>query len=78
MKWPRQIANAQVIRLVYLAPIKGGDMAASTYGVLSMARRIRQDIEICTISPHGGLTVLANGLRIIADYDLQTAPRWTF
>jgi len=47
----------------------------ATFGVLSMARRIRDDIEICTIAPRAGVTVLANGLRIIADYDVQTAPR---
>jgi transcriptional regulator GlxA family with amidase domain len=47
----------------------------ATFGVLSMARRIRPDIEICTIAPRGGVTVLANGLRVIADYDLETAPR---
>jgi transcriptional regulator GlxA family with amidase domain len=46
----------------------------ATFGVLSMARRIRPDIEVCTIAPRGGVTVLANGLRVIADYDLQTAP----
>jgi transcriptional regulator GlxA family with amidase domain len=46
----------------------------ATFGVLSMARRIRPDIEICTIAPRGGPTELANGLRVIADYDLQTAP----
>ena len=44
----------------------------ATFGVLSMARRIRPDIEICTIAPGGGVTMLANGLRVIADYDLQT------
>jgi transcriptional regulator GlxA family with amidase domain len=47
----------------------------ATFGVLSMARRIQPDIEICTISPRGGVTALANGLRVIADFDLQTAPR---
>jgi transcriptional regulator GlxA family with amidase domain len=46
----------------------------ATFGVLSMARRIRPDIEICTIAPHAGVTTLANGLRVIADYDFQTAP----
>jgi transcriptional regulator GlxA family with amidase domain len=46
----------------------------ATFGVLSMARRIRPDIEVCTVAPRGGVTVLANGLRVIADYDLQTAP----
>ena len=47
----------------------------ATYGVLSMAKRIQDDIEICTIAPRGGVTVLANGLRVVVDYDLQTAPR---
>jgi len=47
----------------------------ATFGVLSMAKRIRPEIEICTISPRGGVTALANGLRVIADFDLQTAPR---
>lgn len=46
----------------------------ATFGVLSMARRIRSDIEICTIAPASGVVALANGLRVIADYDLQTAP----
>jgi transcriptional regulator GlxA family with amidase domain len=47
----------------------------ATFGVLSMARRIRPDIEICTVAPHTGATVLANGLRVVADYDLATAPQ---
>ena len=47
----------------------------ATYGVLSMAKRVQHDIEICTIAPRGGVTVLANGLRVVVDYDLQTAPR---
>ncbi|MGP0093725.1 MAG: DJ-1/PfpI family protein [Xanthobacteraceae bacterium] len=47
----------------------------ATFGVLSMARRIRPDIAICTIAPTSGPTVLANGLRLMADFDLQTAPR---
>src|SRR5579864_5541716 len=46
----------------------------ATFGVLSMARRIRNDIQICTIAPRSGVTVLANGLRVIVDYDLQSAP----
>ncbi len=46
----------------------------ATFGVLSMARRIRPEIEICAIAPRGGVTLLANGLRVIADYDLATAP----
>ncbi len=47
----------------------------ATFGVLSMARRIRPEIGICTVAPHGGVTVLANGLKVVADYDLQSAPR---
>jgi len=47
----------------------------ATFGVLSMARRIRPDIEICIIAPRGGVIMLANGLRVIADYDLATAPK---
>jgi transcriptional regulator GlxA family with amidase domain len=50
----------------------------ATFGVLSMARRIRPDIEICTIAPRRGVTHLANGLQVIADHDLQTAPRLDF
>lgn len=46
----------------------------ATYGVLSMAKRIRPEIGICTIAPRAGVTDLANGLRVIADYDLQTVP----
>lgn len=50
----------------------------ATYGVLSMARRIRPEIEICTIAPQAGVTMLASGLRVFADYDFQTAPRLDF
>jgi transcriptional regulator GlxA family with amidase domain len=46
----------------------------ATFGVMSMARRIRPDIEICTIAPVAGVTVLANGLRVLADYGLDDAP----
>jgi transcriptional regulator GlxA family with amidase domain len=47
----------------------------ATFGVLSMARRIRPEIELCTIAPCAGEVKLANGLRVIADYDLASAPR---
>jgi transcriptional regulator GlxA family with amidase domain len=46
----------------------------ATFGVLSMARRIRPEIAICTIAPQPAPTILANGLRVIADFDLATAP----
>jgi transcriptional regulator GlxA family with amidase domain len=47
----------------------------ATFGVLSMARRIRPEIALCTIAPRAGEVKLANGLRVIADYDLVSAPR---
>jgi transcriptional regulator GlxA family with amidase domain len=50
----------------------------ATFGVLSMARRIRPDIAICTIAPRRGLVPLANGLQVVADHDLQTAPDLDF
>ncbi len=46
----------------------------ATFGVLSMARRVRPEIEICTIAPKSGVTRLANGLRVLADYDIASAP----
>jgi transcriptional regulator GlxA family with amidase domain len=46
----------------------------ATFGVLSMARRIRPDIEICAIAPVAGVTALANGLRVFADYGFSDAP----
>lgn len=48
----------------------------ATFGVLSMARRIRPEIEICTIAPpaRDGIVRLANGLRVLADYDFGSAP----
>jgi transcriptional regulator GlxA family with amidase domain len=47
----------------------------ATFGVLSMAKRIQPDIEICTIAPRSGVILLANGLRVVADHDFQTAPK---
>jgi transcriptional regulator GlxA family with amidase domain len=46
----------------------------ATFGVLSMARRIRPEITICTIAPAIGLVTLSNGLRVMADHDLASAP----
>jgi transcriptional regulator GlxA family with amidase domain len=53
----------------------------ATFGVLSMARRIRPEIELFTIAaPSAGaksadLSVrLTNGLRVVADHDLDSAP----
>ena len=46
----------------------------ATYGVLSMARRIAPQIEICTIAPQAGPVELANGLRVTADFGIDHAP----
>ena len=46
----------------------------ATFGVLSMARRIVPEIEICTIAPAAGLVALANGLRVNADFGIDNAP----
>jgi transcriptional regulator GlxA family with amidase domain len=50
----------------------------ATFGVLSMARRLRPEIVICTIAPDGGpngpVVRLANGLQVVADYAMENAP----
>ena len=46
----------------------------ATFGVLSMARRIAPDIEICTIGPRAGPITLANGLKVTADFGIGDAP----
>jgi transcriptional regulator GlxA family with amidase domain len=46
----------------------------ATFGVLSMARRIRPDISISTVAPKFDIVRLSNGLRIVADYDVSSAP----
>src|SRR5258708_3949465 len=46
----------------------------ATFGVLSMARRIAPEIEICTIAPHAGPVALASGLRLTADFGIADAP----
>jgi transcriptional regulator GlxA family with amidase domain len=47
----------------------------ATFGVLSMARRIRADIEICALAPAAGKVTLSNGLVVMADHALGNAPR---
>jgi transcriptional regulator GlxA family with amidase domain len=47
----------------------------ATFGVLSMARRIAPEIEICTIAPKAGSVCLANGLNVMADFGVDNAPR---
>ncbi len=46
----------------------------ATFGVLSMARRIAPEIEICTIAPRAGPVALANGLKVTADFGIENAP----
>ena len=46
----------------------------ATFGVLSMAKRIRPEIDICTIAPIAGTVELANGLRVTADHGIGAAP----
>ena len=46
----------------------------ATFGVLSMARRIAPEIAICTIAPRAGPVALANGLKVTADFGIDTAP----
>ena len=47
----------------------------ATFGVLSMARRIRPDIEITTLAPAAGRVKLSNGLVVVADHALVDAPK---
>ena len=47
----------------------------ATFGVLSMARRIRPDIEITTLAPAAGPVKLSNGLVVMADHALAAAPK---
>jgi transcriptional regulator GlxA family with amidase domain len=46
----------------------------ATFGVLSMARRIAPEIEICTIAPCAGQIMLANGLKVVSDFSIDDAP----
>jgi transcriptional regulator GlxA family with amidase domain len=46
----------------------------ATFGVLSMARRIKPEIQICTIGPRAGPIMLASGLKVIADFGIDDAP----
>ncbi len=46
----------------------------AAYGVLSIARRITAEVAFFTIAPRKGIVRLANGLRIVADYDIDDAP----
>ncbi|AEC21493.1 AraC family transcriptional regulator [Pusillimonas sp. T7-7] len=43
-------------------------------GTLSMAKRINPELQYVTISEHGGMVVLNNGLRVDTDYSFADAP----
>src|ERR1700744_1296136 len=49
-------------------------IALATFGVLSMARRVAPEIEICTVAPQAGQVALANGLKVTADFGIADAP----
>lgn len=46
----------------------------ATFGVLSMARRVAPEIDICTIALNAGVVQLSNGLKVIADHGVDDAP----
>ena len=46
----------------------------ATFGVLSMARRIAPQISMFTVAPNAGEVRLVNGMRVIADHGLASAP----
>src|SRR5471030_1338720 len=47
----------------------------ATSGVLSMACRLRPDIEITTLAPAAGPVKLSNGLVVLADHAITSAPK---
>ena len=47
----------------------------ATYGVLSMARRVAPEISMFTVAERAGIVVLANGLKVVADFGYADAPR---
>jgi transcriptional regulator GlxA family with amidase domain len=46
----------------------------ATFGVLSMARRIRPEIKIYVIAPRSEIITLANGLRLVPEFDIGRPP----
>ncbi len=46
----------------------------ATYGVLSMARRVAPQIEICSIARSAGPVLLSSGLTVLADHGHADAP----
>ncbi|WP_342713117.1 DJ-1/PfpI family protein [Bradyrhizobium sp. B124] len=66
------MASTRFIIHVYdeVEPIDVG----ATFGVLSMARRVDPGIEMAIVAKDRGVVRLANGLEIIAPYDLSDCP----
>lgn len=44
-------------------------------GVLSMARRVTDQLEYFTVAEGGGVVTLQNGLKVQADHSFETAPQ---
>jgi transcriptional regulator GlxA family with amidase domain len=44
-------------------------------GVLSMAKRVTEQLEYFTVAEHGGTVELQNGLTVQVDYSFERAPR---
>lgn len=60
--------------LIY-AGVEPIDVGATT-GVLSMARRFQNDIEIFTVAEYAGELVLASNVRTLADYGYDNCPAY--
>lgn len=65
-------ANVRFAILIYdgVEPIDIG----ATYGVLSMARRIKSDIEMFLVAEKAGPVTAANNLTVIAHYGFEDCP----
>jgi len=76
---PSMLSNSQLfeeralrIGLLLYPDVEPIDLA--TVGVISMARRVIPELSYITLSEHHGPVTLANGLRVLPDYDLASAP----
>ena len=58
-----------VVLYDFVEPIEIGIL-----GTLSMARRVDSSLTYFTVSEHGGLIELQNGLRVETDYAFDNAP----
>src|SRR5690554_6554610 len=58
-----------VVLYDFVEPIEIGIL-----GTLSMARRVDPNISYFTVSEHGGVVELQNGLRVETDHDFDQAP----